>query len=107
MPTPVLVLMCIVAMLAVIGAFITKWIRMANEQERLSSPHKDLDHDLVRENRALREQLDKVYDRLETLERIVTDKPSRLSEEIDRLGTLPPRPPKVEEAPETGREEKE
>ncbi|MCM8556922.1 hypothetical protein [Sphingomicrobium sediminis] len=48
--------------------------------------------ELKQENDALRDQLEKVYDRIETLERIVTDKPSRLAEEIDKLAALPPRP---------------
>ena len=51
---------------------------------------------LVAENKALRDQLETVYDRIETLERIVTDKPSRLAAEIDALDSLPPRPSKTE-----------
>lgn len=43
---------------------------------------------LEAENAQLREQLQAVHDRLETLERIVTDKPSRLEAEIDALKTL-------------------
>ncbi|WP_265570635.1 hypothetical protein [Sphingomicrobium nitratireducens] len=43
---------------------------------------------LEAENAALRGQLEAVHDRLETLERIVTDKPSQLEKEIDALKTL-------------------
>lgn len=43
---------------------------------------------LEAENAALKDQLAAVHDRLETLERIVTDKPSRLAAEIDALKSL-------------------
>lgn len=43
---------------------------------------------LTHENEQLHQQLDAVHDRLETLERIVTDKPSRLEAEIDALKSL-------------------
>lgn len=45
-------------------------------------------HELTAENAALTKQLQEVHDRLETLERIVTDKPSKLEAEIDALRTL-------------------
>lgn len=51
---------------------------------------------LEQENEALREQLDAVHERLETLERIVTDKPSKLEAEIDALKTLSDRREKQE-----------
>jgi hypothetical protein len=40
---------------------------------------------LTSENAQLRAELGSVKDRLETIERIVTDQPSRLAHEIDRL----------------------
>ena len=40
---------------------------------------------LTTENAQLRAELGSVKDRLETIERIVTDQPSRLAQEIDRL----------------------
>jgi hypothetical protein len=40
---------------------------------------------LTSENAQLRAELGSVKDRLETIERIVTDQPSRLAQEIDRL----------------------
>ncbi len=40
---------------------------------------------LTGENAQLRAELGSVKDRLETIERIVTDQPSRLAQEIDRL----------------------
>lgn len=51
---------------------------------------------LTHENEQLHKQLDTVHDRLETLERIVTDKPSRLEAEIDALKTLSDRREKQE-----------
>lgn len=40
------------------------------------------------ENAELRQRLDKIGDRVATLERIATDKPSRLAAEIDALAQL-------------------
>lgn len=40
---------------------------------------------LTTENAQLRAEIGSVKDRLETMERIVTDQPSRLAQEIDRL----------------------
>ena len=40
---------------------------------------------LTSENAQLRAEIGSVKDRLETIERIVTDQPSRLAQEIDRL----------------------
>lgn len=40
---------------------------------------------LTGENAQLRAELGSVKDRLETIERIVTDQPSRLAQEIDKL----------------------
>ena len=42
---------------------------------------------LTNENAQLRAEIGSVKDRLETLERIVTDRPSKLSSEIDALST--------------------
>ncbi len=44
---------------------------------------------LSSENAQLRAELGSVKDRLETLERIVTDQPQRLAREIDALGASP------------------
>jgi len=43
---------------------------------------------LSTENAQLRAELGSVKDRLETIERIVTDQPSRLAREIDTLGMI-------------------
>ena len=40
---------------------------------------------LTTENAQLRAEISSVKDRLETIERIVTDQPSKLAQEIDRL----------------------
>lgn len=44
---------------------------------------------LTGENAQLRAELGSVKDRLETIERIVTDEPARLSREIDQLKAAP------------------
>ena len=44
---------------------------------------------LSTENAQLRAELGSVKDRLETIERIVTDQPNRLAREIDQLQVIP------------------
>jgi len=44
---------------------------------------------LTGENAQLRAELGSVKDRLETIERIITDEPSRLANEIDQLRLVP------------------
>ncbi|WP_309612122.1 hypothetical protein [Sphingomonas sp.] len=46
---------------------------------------------LSTENAQLRAELGSVKDRLETIERIVTDRPGRLAQEIDQLSLATPR----------------
>ncbi|MCJ8189993.1 hypothetical protein [Sphingomicrobium aestuariivivum] len=102
----------IIGILGVIGWIITETMKVKHgypvedsmgRKVSPGNPQKMLE--LKDENAALRDQLDKVYDRLETLERIVTDKPSRLAAEIDNLKTLPPRPEKSEPLPGNEKEE--
>lgn len=99
MPTAVIIGAFIIGALAVIGWIITETLKVKHGYPvedswgRSVSPQDPAKlKQLQAENAALRKQLDTVYDRLETLERIVTDKPSRLAEEIDGLKSLPPRP---------------
>ncbi len=91
----------IIGILGVIGWIITETMKVKHGYpvedsmgRKISPANPQRMIELKEENAALRDQLDKVYDRLETLERIVTDKPSRLAAEIDNLKTLPPRPEK-------------
>ena len=44
---------------------------------------------LTGENAQLRAELGSVKDRLETIERIITDRPNRLAQEIDQLRVVP------------------
>ena len=44
---------------------------------------------LTNENAQLRAEMGSVKDRLETIERIITDEPARLSREIDQLHLVP------------------
>lgn len=82
----------VVLLAAIAGTFITKWAAMSHEKERMSRVGSNDRDELRAENGALRERVEQLYDRIETLERIVTDKPSRLASEIDKLDALPPRP---------------
>ncbi|MEN3971356.1 hypothetical protein WJS89_01570 [Sphingomicrobium sp. XHP0235] len=106
MSTLIVIGIFVIVLIALVGGLVLEYGNVTNRKGS-SDERGAADARLKAENVALREQLDQVYDRLETLERIVTDKPSRLSEEIDRLATLPPRPPKAGQPPEPRREEKE
>ena len=81
-----------VLLVAMIGGFITQWASMSQKEDRIKRLGDGAEDDLRAENAGLRDRVEQLYDRIETLERIVTDKPSRLAEEIDKLDALPPRP---------------
>ena len=81
---------------AVGGWVITTWLRikhgypLENSWGRAIHPHTDKESLeriklLTTENAQLRAELGSVKDRLETIERIVTDQPLRLAKEIDQL----------------------
>lgn len=88
-----------IAMIAVVGVagwVITTWLRIKNGYPLESSwgqpIHPTSDREtkeriklLTAENAQLRAELGSIKDRLETMERIVTDQPSRLAHEIDAL----------------------
>lgn len=88
-----------IALLTVAGVggwVFTTWLRIKNGYPLESSwgrpihPHTDNEAKerlklLSSENAELRAQLGSVKDRLETIERIVTDRPHRLAQEIDSL----------------------
>ena len=82
------------------GWVVTTWMRIKNGYPLESSWGKPLHPNsdsesleriklLSSENAQLRAELGSVKDRLETIERIVTDEPARLSREIDQLHLVP------------------
>jgi hypothetical protein len=88
----------IIAIVAItVGGWVfTTWLRIKNGYPLESSwgrpihPHTDKEAVeriklLTGENAQLRAELGSVKDRLETIERIVTDQPHRLAKEIDAL----------------------
>lgn len=86
----------IIVAVCVGGWVLTTWMRikngypLENSWGRAIHPHTDRESQeriklLTNENAQLRAEVGSVKDRLETIERIVTDQPSRLAQEIDRL----------------------
>jgi hypothetical protein len=86
----------IIVALGVGGSLLSTWIRIKNGyplQNSWGMPiHPKTDQETVErirlltgENAQLRAELGSVKDRLETLERIATDTPSRLARDIDAL----------------------
>lgn len=86
----------VIVAVSVGGWVMTTWLRIKNGYPLENSwgkaihPHTDRESQeriklLTNENAQLRAELGSVKDRLETIERIVTDQPSRLAQEIDRL----------------------
>ncbi len=92
----VLPLVVAIVALGVGGSLLHTWLRIKNGyplQNSWGMPiHPKTDQESVEriklltgENAQLRAELGSVKDRLETIERIVTDQPSKLAQEIDRL----------------------
>ena len=92
----VLPLVAIIVALGVGGSLLHTWLRIKNGyplQNSWGMPiHPKTDQEsverirlLTSENAQLRAEIGSVKDRLETIERIVTDRPSKLAQEIDRL----------------------
>ena len=86
----------LIAVVAVGGWVITTWLRIKNGYPLETSwgvpLHPKSDKEslerirlLTTENAQLRAEIGSVKDRLETIERIVTDQPNRLAREIDSL----------------------
>ena len=78
------------------GWVLTTWLRIKHGYPLETSwgrplhPHSDKESIeriklLTSENAQLRAEIGSMKDRLETIERIVTDQPSKLAQEIDRL----------------------
>jgi hypothetical protein len=89
-------LIALIVMVCVGGWVFTTWLRIKNGYPLESSwgmpIHPKTDREaaeriklLTSENAQLRAEIGSVKDRLETIERIVTDQPERLAREIDAL----------------------
>ncbi|MGE5563364.1 MAG: hypothetical protein ACM3ZV_08640 [Bacillota bacterium] len=94
--TNVLPFVAIIVVAAVAGSLLNTWLRIRNGyplQNSWGMPiHPKSDREtmerirlLTSENAQLRAELGSVKDRLETLERIATDQPSKLARDIDAL----------------------
>ena len=92
----VLPLITVIVTVGVAGWVFTTWLRIRNGYPLESSwgrpLHPSTDREsaeriklLTAENAQLRAEVGSVKDRLETIERIVTDQPARLAREIDAL----------------------
>jgi hypothetical protein len=92
----VLPLVVVIVALGVGGSLLHTWLRIKNGYPLSNgwgmSVHPKTDRDslervklLTNENAQLRAELGSVKDRLETIERIVTDEPSKLAREIESL----------------------
>lgn len=86
----------LIVALGVGGSVLSTWLKIKNGYPLSNSwgmplhPKRDLDSVerirlLTTENAQLRAELGSIKDRLETLERIATDQPSRLARDIDAL----------------------
>ena len=100
--TTILPIAAAIVAISVGGWVFTTWLRIKNgyplENSWGKAMHPSTDREsqeriklLSSENAQLRAELGSVKDRLETIERIVTDQPQRLSREIDALATVQPR----------------
>ncbi len=89
-------IVALIVSISVGGWVITTWLRIKNGYPLDGSwgqaiyPRTDKESAeriklLTNENAQLRAEIGSVKDRLETIERIVTDQPLRLAQEIDRL----------------------
>ncbi len=94
--TQVLPLVVAIVAISIGGSLLHTWIKIKNGYPLQNAwgmpihPRKDEESIeriklLTTENAQLRAELGSVKDRLETIERIITDQPSRLAQEIDRL----------------------
>ena len=96
----VLPLVVMIVALGVGGSLLSTWLKIKNGyplQNSWGMPlHKKNDQESVErikllssENAQLRAEIGSMKDRLETIERIVTDQPSRLAREIEQLHLVP------------------
>jgi|SRR5690349_3673275 len=93
----ILPMSAIIVAVAVGGTLLNNWLKIRNGYPLSNSwgmplhPKKDQEAIeriklLTSENAQLRAELGSIKDRLETLERIATDQPTKLAREIDALG---------------------
>jgi hypothetical protein len=93
----ILPMSAIIVAVAVGGSLLNNWLKIKNGYPLSNSwgmplhPKNDAETGerirlLTTENAQLRAELGSIKDRLETLERIATDQPSRLARDIDALG---------------------
>jgi len=96
----ILPIVAVIVAIGVGGSLLNTWLRIKNgyplENSWGKALHPKSDEEsferiklLTSENAQLRAELGSVKDRLETIERIITDEPSRLSHEIDQLRLVP------------------
>ena len=89
-------LVAVIVAIGVGGSLLHTWLRIKNGYPLQNSwgmaIHPKTDQEsverirlLTTENAQLRAEIGSVKDRLETIERIVTDQPNKLAQEIDRL----------------------
>ena len=89
-------MIAVIVSVAIGGWVLTTWLRikngypLENSWGKATHPHTDKEAMeriklLTNENAQLRAEIGSMKDRLETLERIVTDEPVRLAREIDAL----------------------
>ena len=92
----ILPIVAIIVVVAVGGSLLNNWLKIKNGYPLSNSwgmplhPKKDGETTerirlLTTENAQLRAELGSIKDRLETLERIATDQPSKLARDIDAL----------------------
>jgi hypothetical protein len=92
----VIPIVAVATVIGVAGSLLNTWLRIKNGYPLSNSwgmpMHPKADREsveriklLTNENAQLRAELGSVKDRLETVERIITDQPSRLAREIDGL----------------------
>ncbi|MEO7365713.1 MAG: hypothetical protein ABIW03_05295 [Sphingomicrobium sp.] len=93
----VLPFVAIIVAVSVAGWAFTTWLRIKNgyplDGKWGQALHPSTDKEAIErikllssENAQLRAELGSIKDRLETVERVITDQPSRLAREIDLLG---------------------
>ena len=96
----ILPIVAIIVAIGVGGSLLNTWLRIKNgyplENSWGKALHPKSGEDsieriklLTSEHAQLRAELGSVKDRLETIERIITDEPARLSREIDQLHLVP------------------
>ena len=96
----ILPIIAVIVAIGVGGSLLNTWLRIKNgyplENSWGKALHPKSDEEsferiklLTSENAQLRAELGSVKDRLETIERIITDEPTRLSHEIDQLRLVP------------------